>query len=452
MISLAPKRIVLTTYGSLGDLHPYLALAIGLRDRGHLPVIATHGAYGDKILAEGVGFAPVAPDLTELGDPREFARRAFATQGGEGYLLKHAILAPRHRSYADQMAAVGDNTDLIINHPLTYTMRLVAEKKNVPWISVALAPAAFMSAYEPFVFPQAPWVSRLQPLLGVERYRKLQQLIKDVTYSWTAPIHALRAEVGLPPIKENLIFEGAWSRLGTIALFPPALGEPQPDWHPNTVQTGFCVYDKAEAGVGMPPEITAFLASGDAPIVFTLGSAAVMDAGTFYTVSAAAAAKLGKRAILLTGKDPANVPANLPAGILAAPYAPYSELFPHCAAVVHQGGVGTTGQAMRAGRPQIVLPHGFDQYDNAERMAKRGIGRVVTKFGYTTANVARELSTLLGDPAYADRAANVAEQIRGVNGIQAACDVVETVIRHGCTLPASNAARAESAPRPVLST
>ncbi|MBC8134971.1 MAG: glycosyltransferase family 1 protein [Fibrella sp.] len=425
---LSGKRIVLTTFGSLGDLHPYIALAIGLRERGHSPVLATHEVYRSKIEGEGIAFHPVAPDLTDFGDEREFTRRAFAKHGGIEFLIKTVVIKPLRQSYADLDAAVSDNTDLLIAHPLTFAAPLIAEKRKLPWLSVALAPASFMSAYDPFVFPQAPFISRLQPMLGPIWYRKLLNVIQKVPYRLTDEVRAFRPEIGLPSSTADPLFAGQFSPFGTLALFSSALGAPQPDWHPKTVQTGFCFYDKLAAGSGLTPETEAFLQTGEPPIVFTLGSAAVMDAGAFYTVSVEAAAQLGRRAILLTGKDASNIPATLPGGVIAVPYAPYSELFGRSAVLVHQGGVGTTGQSLRSGRPQLVVPHGFDQPDNAFRMVQRGVGRTVDRFAYTVPNVTRELSTLLTDKQYAERAANLGEQVRNEDGIHSACDAVEAVL------------------------
>src|SRR5262245_27952102 len=140
-----------------------------------------------------------------------------------------------------------------------------------------------------------------------------------------------------------------------LALFSKLLADKQPDWPPQTVITGFPFYDRDGEG-GMSPELSNFLDTGPPPVVFTLDSSAVVDAGPFYEHSVAAAKLLGRRAVLLVGKDPRNRPAALPAGIVAFAYAPYSELCPRAAAVVHEGGIGTTAQAMRSGRPMLVMP------------------------------------------------------------------------------------------------
>ena len=422
------KRIVLTTFGSLGDLHPYLAIAIGLRQRGHSPIIATHGVYQSKVESEGIAFRAVAPDLSDFGDEREFTRSAFATHGGIEYLVKTVVIQPLRKSYADLEAVVGNDTDLLITHPLTFAAPLVAEKRGIPWLSIALAPASFMSAYDPFIFPQAPFISRLQSLLGPALFRRLLNVIQKVPYRWTDSVRAFRSELGLTPSTADPLFAGGVSPFGTLALFSPTLGDPQPDWNPKTTQTGFCFYDKLSAGTGLSPDLETFLTHGDPPVVFTLGSAAVMDAGAFYIVSAQAAAQLGKRGVLLTGKDDRNIPATLPANVIAVPYAPYSELFPRCAAIVHQCGVGTTGQSLRSGRPQLLVPHGFDQPDNAHRMEQRGVGRTVSRYQYTVGNVTRELSTLLSNDIYATRAARLGETVRREDGVTAACNAIDTFL------------------------
>jgi UDP:flavonoid glycosyltransferase YjiC (YdhE family) len=179
----------------------------------------------------------------------------------------------------------------------------------------------------------------------------------------------------------------------------------------------------------MPPELVRFLDDGPPPLVFTLGSSAVMDAGRFYEHSAAAAKLLGRRAVLLVGTDTGNRPAALPAGVAAFDYAPFSELFPRAAAIVHQGGVGTTGQAMRAGRPMLVMPYAHDQFDNAGRVARLGIARTISRHRYSPIRAATELRPLLADPRYAQRAAEVGEQVRQEDGVRAACDVLEEFLR-----------------------
>jgi UDP:flavonoid glycosyltransferase YjiC (YdhE family) len=248
-----------------------------------------------------------------------------------------------------------------------------------------------------------------------------------VTRPWWEPVRALRRELGLPP-GENPLFEGKLSPQLDLAMFSPELQPPQPDWPRQTRQTGFSFYDEAEnSGPALPPAVEAFLAAGEPPIVFTLGSAAVFVAGDFYAESARAAHRLGKRALLLLGDNPP--PANLLPTALAWKYLPYAQIFPRASVIVHQGGVGTTAQAMRAGRPMLVMPFAHDQPDNAARVTRLGVGRTISRGSYTARRAAEELGKLLGDPAVVERAAAIGLRIRAERGTQAACDALESRLK-----------------------
>lgn len=171
-------------------------------------------------------------------------------------------------------------------------------------------------------------------------------------------------------------------------MFSSVLAKPQPDWTVNTVVTGFAFYEDAE----LIPELQQFLDADEPPIVFTLGSAAVLNPGVFYSESIQAAIQLNRRAVLLIGKNPP--PDNLPKKIVAIKYAPYSTIFPYACAIVHQGGIGTTAQALQASRPTIVVPYIGDQPDNAARVERLGTSRTIPRDQYSAARVAKELMGL----------------------------------------------------------
>jgi UDP:flavonoid glycosyltransferase YjiC (YdhE family) len=244
------------------------------------------------------------------------------------------------------------------------------------------------------------------------------------------PVYRLRRDAGLARGRHPL-FEGLHSPALVLALFSRALAEPQKDWPPNARVTGFAFYDRRDrAGDAAVPDpaLVEFLDAGPPPVVFTLGSAAVWADRDFYAESIEAARALGTRALLLVG-DEANRPAGpLPEGVAAFDYAPYSELFPRAAAVVHHGGVGTTGQALRAGVPSLVVPFSHDQFDNGARVARRGAARTLPRKRYRAARAARELRPLLNGPAYAARAAELASLVRGEDGTRAACDLIESLL------------------------
>jgi UDP:flavonoid glycosyltransferase YjiC (YdhE family) len=206
-------------------------------------------------------------------------------------------------------------------------------------------------------------------------------------------------------------------------MFSSLMAEPQPDWPAQTLATGFPFYDQAEYGQGIDPDLERFLDAGPAPVVFTLGSSAVQHPGTFYSESLAAIRRLGCRAVLLAGPNHLHAP--LPRGTVAFPYVPYSKILPRAAVIVHSGGIGTSAQALAAGRPMLVVPFAFDQPDNAARLQRLGVARAIPRKLYTTRRACAELEHLLGDAAYAARAAQAARRITGENGVQSACDAIE---------------------------
>ena len=205
------------------------------------------------------------------------------------------------------------------------------------------------------------------------------------------------------------------------------LAQAQPDWPSSAVVTGFLFYDGGTEGKPLPRELEIFLAAGEPPIVFTLGSAAVLDPGNFYQESAEAARLLKRRAVLLVGQN--IPPAPLPENVVAFDYVPFSELFAKAAAIVHQGGIGTTGQALRAGRPMLVMPYNFDQPDNAARLTRVSVGRTISRKRYSAESAARELTELLNGPRYARNSAEVAQRIRREQGAVAAAYALERLLQ-----------------------
>lgn len=427
-------RILLATFGSFGDVHPYMALALELQRRGHRPVIATSELYREKITSAGLEFTAVRPDLPPPDEAGPLIERVMAGADGPKNLFGEVLMPHLRGAYEDLLQATQE-ADILVGHVVPMAAPLVAEKTGMPWISTLLAPISFFSAHDPSMPPINQRLFILLSRLGPRVTQQLNKIGQRVVEKWVEPVYELRRELGLPR-GEHPLFAGQHSPQRVLAMFSPLLGAPQPDWPPQTVQTGFCFYDKRgrvpgaggeikEAGSdALSPELEAFLQAGEAPIVFTLGSSAVFNPGVFFEESARAAHKLKRRAVLLIG-DKVNRPGNLPDGVDCFDYAPYSDIFPRAAAIVHQGGVGTTAQAMRAGKPMLIMPFSHDQPDHAYRMARLGIGRPIARKAYNAQNAARELGVLLSDNRYTERAAQVGVQVQSENGTARAADEIE---------------------------
>ena len=412
-------RILITSFGSYGDVNPYVGLALALRARGHEPVIATSAFYKGYVEREGIEFRAVRPDANP--NDRALVARIMEPRRGTDFLLRELILPALRDSYED-LAVAAEGCDLLVSHPITFAAPVVARERALPWASTVLAPMSFFSRHDLPVFPPIPWAKRLERVPGVAR--ALVGISRAATRSWMEPVHRLMADRRLPS-NGHPLFEGQHSPELVLALFSRVLGEPQPDWPPNVQLTGAIWYNGPERQQ-LAPELERFLLAGDAPVVFTLGSSAVSAAGTFYEVSVEAAQRAGCRAVLLTGSHAENRPAGrLPDGVMAVEHAPHDLLLPRAAATVHQGGAGTLQQALRAGRPMLIVPHAHDQPDNAHRAVRLGLGRTLSPGRYTAERVASELRRLTSTPAYAERAAAVAVDVRAERGAARACDAIE---------------------------
>jgi MGT family glycosyltransferase len=415
-------RIILNTFGSFGDIHPYMAVAMELQRRGHTPVIATMEIYREKIEGAGLEFVPVRPDIPQPKeqDP-ELIEKIMEPKTGPRFLTEELVFPAVRDSYADLLQAVA-GADLLVTHPAAPAGPLVGRKTGMPWISTVLAPFSFISAYDPPVPPFWQWTRRLS-LLGPGVMRFLLNLSKS-TYKAKA-VTEFRDELGLED-NGNPMFEGQHSPALVLALFSKVFAQPQPDWPPQTMVTGFCFYDGSrEAEV--PGELLRFLDSGAPPIVFTLGSSAVWVARDFFRESIEAARRVGRRAVLLIG-DERNLPPSLPEGVIALDYVPYQSLLPRACVVVHHGGVGTTSHGLLAGVPTLIVPFAFDQSDNAEHARRLGTSRTLYRNNYFAARVANELNELLRQPSYSRRALEVSNQLKQEDGPARAADLIEQIL------------------------
>ena len=421
---IARKRIVLATFGSYGDMHPYMAIAMELRARGHRPVIASSELYRDKIQAVGFDFVPVRPNIAPpQQQDQTMMEKIMEPKSGSGYLLNEVLFPFVREGYEDLLRAV-EGADLLLTHPISFAGPLVAQTTGIPWISSVLAPVSFFSAYDPPRPPFWQWMRHMNilgPRFVAAFLERFKNFYKNEHYE------QFRKELGLPD-RGSPLFEGAHSPSLVLALFSQHFAQPQLDWPPQAQVTGFAFYDGRNE-LEMPPELTRFLDDGAPPIVFTLGSSAVWVARDFYRESIAAAKLLGRRAVLLIGDDRNQLEEALPPGMIAVNYAPFEALLARACVMVHHGGVGTTSQGLRAGIPTLIVPFAFDQPDNAAHAARLGGSRTLPRAKYKAARVAKELDKLLTMRDYATKANEIGKLLRRENGAATASDLIEQVLQ-----------------------
>jgi UDP:flavonoid glycosyltransferase YjiC (YdhE family) len=325
-------------------------------------------------------------------------------RGGARFLLREIVAPNLRHSYHDLRDAVRD-ADLMVSHSMCAVAPLVAASTGIAWVSGIVSPMFLQSEYDPPSLPLLPALAHV-PVLGKFAVRGWNRWLRNWLAQPLAPLAELRRELGLPP-GESPLFADQHSPRRVLGLFSPALAPPQPDWPPQTRATGFCLYDRAPEHP-MSTQLCSFLRGGEPPILFTLGASSALSPGDFWAQSVAAVKQSGRRAIFAIGQPSETLcqqfVQHLPDNILVLPYVPLSSVLPHCAAIVHHGGIGTIALSLQAGKPMLIMPHSQDQPDNALRARRIGVARLLSRRQYQSERIARELTTLLSDASYTRRA------------------------------------------------
>jgi UDP:flavonoid glycosyltransferase YjiC (YdhE family) len=357
-------KIVIATFGSLGDLHPLIALALALKHRGYEPVIATTGLHRSKTEKAGIGFHEVRPDMAELIADLgiDFPDLVHWVMNDQGFIFQKIILPNLAHAYEGMLAAM-EGASFVVTHNFALAAKLAAEKRGLPHVNIALAPVHFLSAYDPPMGTPLRFARDPRSSMALAYNRALLWLATRTVSGAAHSFHKFREDLALPKMPGNPFFNAGSGAKAVLGLYSPLLGGPQPDHPAHTIIAGSTLYDKAADDADeLQPDLEAFLAAGPAPLLFTLGSFASYGPGDFYTQSIAAARKLNQRAILLmTPEECAQSRHLCSSDILVCGYVPHSLVFSRAAAIIQHGGMGTSGQALRAGKPQLVVPFFGDQ-------------------------------------------------------------------------------------------
>jgi rhamnosyltransferase subunit B len=400
-------RLLVSTFGSAGDVFPLLGLARALRGRGHEVTFATNPYFEELVRRHGLPFEPLGTvaefravvQNPGLWKPRTGFRVVFEGQR-TGFRQQYALHERLRRPGVTNLFGFG--------------ALLAREKLGLPVVTVHLQPSVMWSDHAPpdFAGLAGPlWLRRLLYRVGITFFA--QPTVARTINPW-------RAELGLGPMPR---VDRWWhSPDGVVGLFPDWFGPPQPDWPPNVVTTDFPLWNDG-SDAGLPADVAAFLDAGEPPLVFTPGSAN-MHGRAFFAAALDATARLGRRALFLT-KFPEQLPAALPPGVLHSAYVPLDVLLPRAAAFVHHGGVGSLSQALAAGVPQLVMPLAHDQFDNLARVRKLGVGDGLGVRRFTGRRVAAVLAQLLGSADVARACRDAAARLTARDGLTRAAAAVE---------------------------
>ena len=410
-------RVLLIPLGSAGDVHPYVGLGLALRGRGHDVTLATSPYFSPLITRLGLRLVPLG--TVEQYDTLTAHPNLWHHMKGLNVLAGalRVVSADLYRVVREH--GVGDDT-IVIASGLAFAARTAQDTLGIRLVTTHLQPSCFHSVHRSPVLHPA-----LQPINLLPRVlkRPLFALIDRVAdRALGAAVNTHRQELGLGGVRH--ITSRWWhSPTCVIGMFPDWFASVQPDWPPHVHLTGFPLYDEQDA-TEVPAEVRAFLDAGDPPVVFVAGSGN-RQAERFFQAAADACGQLGRRGLLLT-RYREQLPTEMPDGVCHFDYVPFTEVLPRAAALVHHGGIGSAAQALAAGVPQLVMPMTFDQPDNADRLRRLGVARVLSPARFRGPAVARELDRLLGSTETAAHCRTLAERLSRVNGLTAACDVIES--------------------------
>ena len=361
-------RIGIQTWGSEGDIRPFIALGHALSSRGHeVELLYTEiGKRRYEEVARSLGFTARAVASPVIADEEELFRIGLKAinardQLQQGLLISKRLLEPAIPEIYEAGLELARRSDLLVHHFIVHASRAAAEKARVPFITVAFAHMLIESRYiHPTGFPRlGDWMNALG--WKIARLALNQTLLKDM--------NRFRSRVGLSPVKDLLNDGWASHRLHLIAASPALLDRPA-DWPAWNQMCGFLSLPSHQHEM-VSPEVEAFLSNGAPPVFMGFGSLMPTSGPQLEQTIAifkAAAASAGQRAIIQC-----EVEAPSTDTVLFVKRTPHLLVFPRCTAVVHHAGAGTTHTTLKTGSPSVPVPHVSDQFAWADELHRLGV-------------------------------------------------------------------------------
>jgi rhamnosyltransferase subunit B len=380
------RKIIVLAVGSDGDINPMIAIAEKLQDEGHKVEFLASEYFEQRVQAARLKFFP-------LGDRSMYERALNEKDVWHPYLAFKAMWKILYESIPityDVLRQRYQAGDLIVGTSLTFAARMLQEQSGAKLATVHLSPSIAISAYSPPVAPFGPLPSSL-PLFFKQTYvNMLDRFLLDDTCR--NDLNKFRQKLGLPSIK-SVFTKWIHSPDLVIMAWPEWFAPPQPDWPANSYCTEFPVFDHG-GDAEISAETKQFIQAGAPPVVFTAGSAMAQGKEHFECALQCVKNQILRAVFVCKFRD--IVPSNLPANIHHSLYEPFDTLFPLASAIQHHGGIGTSVQALRSGRPQLIVPLAHDQFDNAVRLKQLHVADAAQK--RDSALWRHKLVRLIGDP------------------------------------------------------
>jgi vancomycin aglycone glucosyltransferase len=351
-------RILLSAIGSRGDVQPLLALAVELKSFGHLPRIAVPPNFAEWIESYGVPCIPIGPDVRKLTGGTAPAKQVKPSPAQMQQMAEQMV-----RYQLQVLMDAAADADIVVGvGALQIATPSVAEARGLPYVYATYCPQTLPSPDHP---PPKAGGHYPQTLPGVVNRLLWRRDEQSFNKRFRKTLNEEREKIGLAPIESvrpHIFTARPWLEADPILAPAPAVKGI------DLVQTAAWMLSDPSP---LPHDLERFLNAGDLPIYFGLGSMRALQQSERMFVEAARA--VGRRAIVQRGWAELDASA---AGddCLAIGDVDHAKLFPRCAAIVHHGGSGTTTTAARSGRPQVVVPHMYDQFYFAQRVKVLGVG------------------------------------------------------------------------------
>ena len=420
-------RITITTAGSRGDVQPYVALGLGLKEAGHEVRLATYAPFEGFVRGNGLGYHPVTGDpggavaeLLEAGLNPVKGARTF-----------RRFLGPAlEKNLAEYWEACRD-ADAVVYSPVGFLGHHIAEKMGIPAVGAAVQPLFSRTHRFPSSLLGSPPGRLLEGgLLGNLYNRLTYPAAEQLFWQTMRPVVAeARAELGLTPLP----FLGPFAdpnriRLPVLYGWSPSVLSRPPEWGAWLCTTGYWFLDH-RTGWQPPTKLVDFLDAGPPPVSVGFGSMNNVDPEEITARVLEALRRSGQRGILLTGWGGIGN-ADLPDEVFKADEVPHGWLFDRVRAAVHHGGAGTTAASLRAGLPTVVVPFFLDQVFWGWRVAKLGAGpEPVPRKKLTSDRLAAAIRRAATDADMEKRARMLGEKIRAEDGVARAVEAFHGHVR-----------------------
>ncbi|QVL30400.1 glycosyltransferase [Telmatocola sphagniphila] len=408
---------ILASFGTDGDVFPYIGLGIRLRERGHRVTLVVPEPYRARAELLGFEFLPIVSQ-SEINEVLQNPSLWHPYWGGR--VMSKWATRFIERQYDQLSNVASDPQSILVANPGVSAARLLQEKQSRRVVSLVLQPGVIPSIDSPPTMPGGLTPPSWLPRPIAQLYWLGVDLAGYALFGLA--LNKVRKKIGLKPVYR--IFQWWLSPDLTIGLFPDWYASPQSDWPASLRLVGFGDFDGSRS-LELPDELRKFCEMPGPLISFTTGTGVTHGSGYFRT-AVKACQSLGLRGVLLS-KNLHQVPRDLPSSIRVCSYAPFRALFPHCAAVVHHGGIGTTAAALASGTSQLILPLAWDQPDNAERVRKLGAGNWLGPRQRTSKHIVRGLNEIL-NPIVKARCETLAERMKGKDGLVQAVEMLEGIV------------------------